>query len=534
MTRIPKYLILFFASWAMFLPLQAQLQHLECGWEYYALQERLTGNAHSSIYPLYRCDVVDTTLIAPKDLLNYTFTNYEADGKYYRVKKFIFSAQPLIHSEILFNTGSNFSGGYGAGVLFDAEYNNTIATHFDLSYVNFAMTDYINEFRLRTGVLPGTGRVIKQRFPQNIYSNFNITYRPFQLITLEAGFGKHFWGDGYRSMMLSYNAYNYPYIMADLNVWHVQYRFVVAQMKDINVPEGTVWGDFKTKYAYIHYIDWKVCKWFNFGAFEAIISGVNHGFEPGYLNPVIFYRPVEFSLGSVDNALMGINLKFKLLKNTYLYGQFVLDDFNVDEYMNDIRHLRHPDGSEIHYGFFGNKVAGQIGLKSSNIGGINYLHAFTEFNFARPYTYSHVVSQQNYGHFNQSLAHPLGANFVESVSGISYLHKRFLFEGKFMLAFTGLDTTGTHFGQDIYKPTMDALQNGNIPVSTWYNRIGQGIETNIIYTELSAQYFINPDRNLSAIISIGLRHQQNELATQQNVLIKIGVSGLLIRRYTDF
>ena len=34
----------------------------------------------------------------------------------------------------------------------------------------------------------------------------------------------------------------------------------------------------------------------------------NRGYEISYLNPIIFYRPVEYSMGSnKGNALMGLN-----------------------------------------------------------------------------------------------------------------------------------------------------------------------------------------------------------------------------------
>ena len=46
----------------------------------------------------------------------------------------------------------------------------------------------------------------------------------------------------------------------------------------------------------------------------------------GYLNPLIFLRPLEFALGSPDNAFIGITGKYKLYKNGFIYGQLGLDD----------------------------------------------------------------------------------------------------------------------------------------------------------------------------------------------------------------
>ena len=56
--------------------------------------------------------------------------------------------------------------------------------------------------------------------------------------------------------------------------------------------------------------------------------------------------------------------------------------------------------------------------------GIKYINAFNlrnfdlqlETNIVRPYTYQHNDSIDNYSHYNQPLAHPLGANFAEVIA----------------------------------------------------------------------------------------------------------------------
>ena len=143
-----------------------------------------------------------------------------------------------------------------------------------------------------------------------------------------------------------------------------------------------------------------------------------------------------------------------------VYGQFALDDIIVGQLINDIKHTLNPDYTG-EYGWFANKWAAQLGYKSYDIFKIKNLDIFTEVNIARPYIYSHVNPEQNYSHLGQALAHPLGANFVESVSGISYSGKRILVDAKIMYVIIGADSTGTHFGQNIYNPTMDGNQRNN-------------------------------------------------------------------------
>ena len=45
------------------------------------------------------------------------------------------------------------------------------------------------------------------------------------------------------------------------------------------------------------------------------------GIDAGFLNPVIFYRSVEFNRGEdAGNALVGLTAKYKLSSQTSLYS----------------------------------------------------------------------------------------------------------------------------------------------------------------------------------------------------------------------
>ena len=62
--------------------------------------------------------------------------------------------------------------------------------------------------------------------------------------------------------------------------------------------------------------------------------------------------------------------------------------------------------------WWGNKIAGQFGFKwKAPVDGLEIL---SEVNLARPFVYTHGSSIQAWTHLNQPMAHPLGANFVES------------------------------------------------------------------------------------------------------------------------
>jgi hypothetical protein len=65
---------------------------------------------------------------------------------------------------------------------------------------------------------------------------------------------------------------------------------------------------YKKKYSTMHYLSFAPGKRLNISLFESIIwqmadSTFQRGFDMNYLNPVLFYRPVEFTLGSATILL---------------------------------------------------------------------------------------------------------------------------------------------------------------------------------------------------------------------------------------
>jgi hypothetical protein len=212
------------------------------------------------------------------------------------------------------------------------------------------------------------------------------------------------------------------------------------------------------------------------------------------------------------------------------YGQFLIDDIIVGQLLNDIRHNLNPDYTG-EYGWFANKWAAQLGFKAFDFLKIENLDFFTEINIARPYVYSHVNTFQNYTHARQPLAHPLGANFVESVSGISYLGKRIIVDAKLMYALVGADSTGTHFGQNIFNPTMDGNQGYEYIVNSYGNTILQGVETNIISTKIDFGYILKENKNLSLNVGILIRSIRPEIgASSQQTFLYFGLKSNFVKR----
>ena len=94
--------------------------------------------------------------------------------------------------------------------------------------------------------------------------------------------------------------------------------------------------DFRSKFGTFHYLSFNATKWLNIGVFESVIWQGNdpnrqRAYDINYLNPLIFFRPVEYSLGSADNSMLGFSFKIRLNENNQLYGQLLLDEFYLKE-----------------------------------------------------------------------------------------------------------------------------------------------------------------------------------------------------------
>lgn len=294
-------------------------------------------------------------------------------------------------------------------------------------------------------------------------------------------------GDGYRSLFLSDFGSNYLFMKINTKLWKFNYQNLFMEL----TPQYFRSGDklLPKKYAAMHLLSMNVTKWLNVGVFESIISGRQDHFDFRYLNPIIFYRSVEQTAGSPDNALMGMNFKINTKANAVIYGQVLLDEFKFSE-------LKAGNG------WWANKYGFQIGAKIADPFGAKNLMVQTELNMVRPFTYSRD-SVSNYTHYNQALAHPYGANFLEAVLIVRYKPAQKLYmTWKTFYNKQGRDTTGSvAFGGDIF----DSYKNRN----AFYGiKLFNGYPSEVFFTNLNASYELK--QNLYFDLGINYR---KEIAT---------------------
>ncbi len=402
---------------------------------------------------------------------------------------------PLLDADLAYSNKAK--GVYRAfpGLAANIRYGKNLSFYGDLFAGGEKPAEYVATFIDSSGVVPSLGENrATDGNPSIANPTARLSYAPGEIFEFELGYGKSFIGQGYRSVFLSDVASNYPYLKITTDVWHFKYVNIFSMLKGTDIASGKP-TDFKTKYTSTHYLSWAVSPRFNIGLFETIVWQAkdtlsNRRYDPNYLNPIIFYRPVEYSIGSPDNALIGFDLSFKAAKTVRLYSQVLFDEFLLSAFR---------DGS----GWWANKWATQIGFVAYDFAKVKGLNVQGEFNCARPFTYTHGSTLQNFGHYNQPLAHQLGTNFYEGLLTGHYEKGNWYGEATFVYTQYGRDPDSLNFGGDIFKSYVN-------PAMQYGNEIGQGIKTDLYRQTLSMGYILNRNINLRAGLSYTFRHQDTE------------------------
>jgi len=376
-------------------------------------------------------------------------------------------------------------------------------------------------------IIPGFG--IAKEFRTDSYdypiATGYVSYTANKFFNLQFGHGKQFIGDGYRSLMLSDNASPYPYLQLNTTVWKLKYTNTWMSLRDVR-PEVTADGSFRTKYMANHYLSYNVSKRLNLGFFETVVweNDNDRGFDLNYLNPIVFYRALEFSTGSRGgNALLGLTFKYKWSDRLNTYGQLLVDEFSSSDIL-------------AREGSYKNKTAYQLGTKYYSAFGVPNLNLQLEYNRVRPFTYSHNTVVLNYGHNNQSLAHTLGTNFSEFIAIARYRYDRFQASAKFVQAKRGLEfldpDSDTFYGGSIYG--SEDFREGDLN-----HELGQGNTANFRHLEFDAGYVINPSSQLKLFTRIILRSFSPEVSEGPNQKLNttwwsLGLRTDLFHWYRDF
>ncbi|VXD18605.1 hypothetical protein [Marinoscillum sp. 108] len=332
------------------------------------------------------------------------------------------------------------------------------------------------------------------------YIDFNVSKH----ISAQFGYGKHFIGDGRRSLILSDVGNNYPYLRINTRVWKVQYTNIFAQL--IGETTGGTYGldgigSFSKKHLASHHLSINAAPNLTVGLFESVIYGDSSGtLKLDYLNPLIFYRALEQQDGSSDNVLLGLDFKWNLWQCISLYGQLVVDELILGEAFSKS-------------GWWGNKQGFQLGAKYFDVFGIEDLNGQVELNRVRPYVYGHETNFTSYSHYNMALAHPLGANFQEVLFSLNFRPlPKLKVQGDLLTARYGDDQGNLNYGRDVLKTYLPASRPGD-----YDNQMYQGVDTRLLMGQAKVSYQIY--HNMLLDLDLIWRRETSDMDKQETTIV---------------
>jgi hypothetical protein len=417
-----------------------------------------------------------------------TLSIKQPDFLYLNRKNFFLALNPILSAQGMYETDNNNRSplwSSSQGVELRAQAANRIGLSLAVSNNIETLPAYVQDWAQAQQAIPGAG---PYRYAGNGQYNYLLVrgHADFSLIKnyihVSAGYDKQFIGDGYRTLFLSDFSAGAAFAGIRTRIWKLHYQNLylelMPQFHDQS-PAGT-----PHKYAAIHHLSVNATRWLNIGLFEATTFARKDHYDFAYLNPIILYRATERYLGSPDKVALGINFKALALKKFNLYGQFLLNEFTAKEFFGN-------------KGYWANKWGLQLGVKYYDVAGIRNLDLQLEANFIRPFTYSHSDTMSNFTHYNQPLAHPLGAGVREFIGIVRYQPARKWFvTGKAIYYNHGNDSTGNDGGNIFLSYDTRSHQYG-------YGLIG-GIEATGLYLNLHVSYELKPH----LFIDLGAQHHQ--------------------------
>lgn len=467
-------------------------------------------------------DVMDSVFGISHSSAGYAFKNMTTDN-WIKANgaKHVFTIDPFINAAAGYaNKGGGLIQAVG-GVQFQGVYNDKLSYSFGVNTGYREFPGYISSYvASNQNYQPGLG---KGNVQGNGYTstqvNANLTYTGGRHLLVAAGYGKNFIGDGYRTLILSDNASNNPYVRLQARLWRFTYNVLYTRYE---TPRFQSFGRNEVKFSTVHYLGINLSKRIQVGLYDNVTwlrndTTSERGFDIQYLSPLIFLRPIEAQFGSPDNAFIGITGKYKFYKNGFIYGQVALDDLNLTVSLE--RDAQH----------YGNKYGLQLGLWNKDLFRISNLSWRLEWNAVRPYMYGHGFGKTglNYTHNNQSLANPFNANFHEFISMFQYHNKRW---------YGSLENLFTIRGENPGLPYNNGedLWGGEEGVPIFGSKTLQGTRHKYFYNQLTAGYLLNPRNRLALQADVVYRSHTAPGISESTVFFMLGIQTRIFNYYHDF
>jgi len=404
------------------------------------------------------------------------------------------------------------------GVRIDGNANQMLSFTSSFYENQAVFPKYISQ-KITSGiVVPGQG--LPKAFGKNGYdfawAEGNLSILAAKNLILEIGYGKRFFGEGYRSLLLSDYSFDYPYAAYR---WTSGRFFISAEVHSYVQSLNLSLFDsqrFPDKTATLHFIG------YNWDHFQISLMESNMYANPDsfakfhwqaeFLNPFPFVN----SIANRGNNLFGFNMKLYLIKSVQLYGQILIDEIDWKQ-LSAFSSIKNKNGI-------------QLGAKYFDAFNLQNLYFQFEYNQVRPYAYAALNPAESYTHYNEPLAHPLGANFREMIIMANYRKSHWLFDAHLAYSISGLDVNNSNWGSNIFLSEQTAQlgypSNGNF--------ITQGVRNEILNTDLHVSYIFNLKNTLNLSIGYQYRSQSSSLIKSGTNYFYISLRTSLNNLYYDF
>jgi hypothetical protein len=293
--------------------------------------------------------------------------------------------------------------------------------------------NYIYTFGQATSVVPGQGRWKKFKNRGYDYAssygvvNVSIT----KGIVLRLGHGKQKVGHGYRSLLLSDNAFNYPYVQVLLasRGGRLQYSQTYALLMNLGTggaktPPNTE-PIFQKKPATFQHLGWQAAKSLNLYFFQGTVwkaadSSNSTRVDGYYFNPLIYSNLLKFGFNHTNHIVAGGGLQLRPFRSFAIYAQGMYDG----EFTDPVTAAK-----EVNWGW-------QAGIRYFSAFGVRNLFLQYEADFVKGKSYYSARSPyQHYSHYGQLLTTPaLLEN--EMITLAAYTIKKAFIQLKYNVAFS--------------------------------------------------------------------------------------------------
>ncbi len=376
--------------------------------------------------------------IAEKSLIKGLYVN-RANMIDKRNSDFVLIANPIFNFQQgskAGNTQSTFINQRGINVR--GIIGNKIGFYFYFTENQERQPTYVQDWRNKFIAVPGAGYI--KNFKVGGFDYFDVrggvTWQVAKFMDMQLAYDRNFIGNGYRSLFLSDFSTNNMFIKVNTYFGKFKYQNIFSEL--VSYRRAGSDRIYPRKYYRASYLSYQPTKWMNVGLFEGVMLGKRDKLSLPLFNPIMY---TSFSDNKNDKAYIGFDVKLNIAKRLQFYSQLMVDKLKTEELKND---------------WWGNRFGYQIGVKLVDAFGVKNLDIQAETNVVRPFMYASTDSSSSYNHYNQPLAHPLGANFKEYIGIVRYqATKPLYFEMKLMLYKQGLDSAvnnvNQNFGSNIFS-----------------------------------------------------------------------------------